>query len=126
MTVSICNTGEPAFQQIDSAIGQDLSHHPQMRDFGGTVRYMCDIIFTGQDQVILLNRVGEIARIWLDDMDLGWTVSRPYNVQLPESLQPGPHRLQIDVICNQAYRHRDSFSTYLPLPPIGLLGPITV
>ena len=126
VAVSVCNTGETVFQQIDAAIGQDLSHNPQMGDFGGTVRYMCDVIFTGEEQVIQLNRVGEIARIWLDDMDLGWTVSRPYSVKLPEHLQPGAHRLQIDVVCNQAYRHRDSFSTYLPLPPIGLLGPITV
>ena len=36
----------------------------------------------------------------------------------------GENRIRVEVIANMAYKERDEFSKYFPLPPSGILGPV--
>ena len=41
-------------------------------------------------------------------------------------LTQSENTLRVEVLNNQAYRLRDDFSTFLPLPASGMLGPVVL
>jgi hypothetical protein len=51
-------------------------------------------------------------------------VAQPYRFELAGALKQGANQICIEVISNLAYKERDPFSTYLPLPLTGLAGPV--
>lgn len=73
-----------------------------------------------------LSDVGEIAQLWLNDVYCGAVVNKPYRFVLDGKLREGKNQLRIEVMSNPAYREKDEFSTYLPLPPVGLTGRVYV
>lgn len=77
-------------------------------------------------QVLELGRVGETAQLWINGQTCGACVSAPFRFEVYGYLQNGDNTIRIEVMNNLGYRGRDSFSKYLPLPPIGLLGPVSI
>ena len=53
-------------------------------------------------------------------------MERPYRFALTGTLKNGNNRLCIEVMSNLAYGERDIFSTYLPLPPMGLMEEVYI
>ena len=63
--------------------------------------------------------------MWINGQELGARISLPYAFEA-KGLRAGENQLVIEVVNSPAYRERDYFSRFLPLPPSGLLGPIMV
>jgi hypothetical protein len=96
--------------------------------FSGVMRYEAqwDVEDPEAWSTLELTEVGETAQLWVNGIDCGCVVARPYRFDLKGALKKGNNQICIEVISNIAYKERDKFSTYLPLPLTGLAGPVFV
>ena len=126
VTLSARAVGEDGFTPLDAAVGEDAAALDGMDRFRGTLRYAGTLTLDGTERELALGEVGEIAEVTLNGVFLGRAVCPPYAVALGAAARAGENEITIDVIPNLGAAMRDNFSTYLPLPPAGLLGPVTV
>ena len=125
LSVSVC-PAKGEFTGIDAGIGTDITALPGMERFAGTIRYAFTAGLSGNETKLLLGKVGEIAKVSVNGQDLGYVCREPYAADIGGKVKAGENRFVIDVINNLGYRERDRFSTYLPLPVSGLMGPVKV
>ena len=94
--------------------------------FGGVIRYC--FIYNSDTAVrkLRLEQVGETARIWINGTICGTSAQAPYEFNVKSAWRVGENEIVIEVAVNQAYSHRDRYSSQLPLPPMGLLGAIEI
>ena len=117
--------GEEEFFPIGARVGEDAARLPGMTRFAGTIRYEGTLTLAGGERTLSLGDVGEVAEVWLNGEYLGCAACRPYEFGL-RCAHAGENAIRIDVHTNLGYRERDALSTYLPLPPSGLAGSVTV
>ncbi len=95
--------------------------------FCGRIRYDFTLPETKGRVVLLdLGVVGETAELWVNGACAGCAITDPYVFDVTGLLCRKENHLRVEVINNQGYRLRDDFSTYLPLPPSGMLGPLVL
>ncbi|MBQ3149803.1 MAG: hypothetical protein IJB86_01005 [Clostridia bacterium] len=96
--------------------------------FCGTIRYTAEVKLNGDEEYIDFGTVGEIAHLYINGKDIGTTVAPPYRFRISDAVKHGINEIRLDVINNPTYRERyvDWFSSYTPLPPSGLLGPVKI
>ena len=104
----------------------DLSAPDRMPHFSGKIRYRAR--FTAKDgySVLDLGDVGEVAEVWLNGQHVGARIDAPYKFDLRPALLPDGNRLEIVVTSNLGHRRRDRFSAFIPIPPSGLIGPLSL
>ncbi len=71
-----------------------------------------------------LGLVGECAKAEVGGRSLGWRVAPPYTYALHGEMQKGENLLRIEVVNSLVHEVPDWFSTYMQIPPSGLLGPV--
>ena len=96
-----------------------------MPHYGGKIRYTFEIGFSADPPAKLeLGEVGETACLTVNGKECGDSVSYPYRFDTKGKFCVGENTVAVEVIPNLAYRERDVFSKFSPLPPMGLIGPI--
>ncbi len=102
---------------------RSLAH--RLPHYDGKIRYTFALCLSSELPCALeLGEVGEIAALTVNGKACGDAVSYPYRFDTKEKFRVGENTVSVEVIPNRAYRERDVFSKFLPLPPMGLLGPI--
>ena len=71
-----------------------------------------------------LGRVGETARVYVNGKLVGDRVTAPYSYDITDYVREGENELVVIVSNTLANRVKDHFSTYMQIPPSGLLGPV--
>ena len=94
--------------------------------FCGHIRYEASFVADGTEEILDLGNVGELATVTLNGRKCATLVAAPYVCEIKKFLKEGENLLTVEVVNSPAYRERDRFSTYLPLPPSGLLGPVKI
>lgn len=94
--------------------------------FSGSIRYTTSFEARDGFTVIDLGQVGEVAEAWLNGKYLGARINPPYKFNMAEAIRKGKNELEIIVKTNLAHRRRDSLSSYLQIPPSGILGDISL
>lgn len=99
--------------------------------FCGDIRYemtwqLPEQIPAGRRLLLDLGCVGETAQVFLNGVDCGVRIQAPYCFDISRAVQVGENRLTVQVTNNRGYLERDMFSRFLPLAPVGLLGPVTL
>jgi len=104
----------------------DIFAYDGMSRFSGEVLYKA--AFTAYDgyTVLDLGEVGETAEVWLNGEYVGARINAPYKFDLSKVMRPGENELKIIVKSNLAYRRRDGFSCFVQIPPIGIVGEISL
>ena len=94
--------------------------------YSGKILYETTFQLSGSESYwwIDLGIVGETAELWVNDIYCGACISKPYLFNVKFALKEGKNRIRIETIVNMAYKERDEFSKYFPLPPSGILGPV--
>ena len=124
--LSLRKMGENDFAEYPiESLGNLARQNP---GFSGVLRYEAqwDVEVPEAWSALELTEVGETAQLWVNGIDCGCVVARPYRFDLKGALKKGSNQICIEVISNIAYKERDKFSTYLPLPLTGLAGPVFV
>ena len=101
-----------------------ITSYQGMSRFCGIIKYETEFLSKPGLYGINLGNIGETATVWLNGECCGVEICAPYVFLFGNALKDGKNKLTIEVINNPAYRERDTFSTYLPLPPSGIIGPV--
>ncbi len=123
--VAVCGKPNGAFEPLDTKAPGNLAR--QLPHFAGVVRYEAEWTAAQPEQMAWLDlgTVGEAAALWVNGESCGTAVGAPFAFDVAGKLHAGANTLRVEVYTNLGYRERDSYSTYLPLPPTGLIGPVT-
>ncbi len=125
LRVSVSGSGED-WSPVDAKIGTDITSTAGMEYFSGMIRYEGTAVFSGGEQKLCLPEVGEAAEVWINGTLAGTAFLQEPAVPIAGLIRPGENRICIDVMNSLAYRERDRYSVYLPLPGSGLLDDIIV
>lgn len=90
----------------------------------GKIRYTCEFDLPDGVCGIDLGEVGQTAHLWLNGVDMGMRICKPYRYDLSSALKSGKNRLVIEVSNTLANALKDWFSSYLAIPASGLIGPV--
>ena len=125
--ISVKEEGEAEFRTIaENSELFDLSAPERMPHFSGQIRYRTTFRAEDGFSVLDLGEVGEVAEVWLNGTYLGARINAPYKFSMADALTEGENRLEILVTSNPAHRRRDLFSTFIQLPPTGLIGDVAL
>ena len=120
------DSGAPARLELDALLSWSRHPEPAVRHFSGTAVYQTRFTLpAARDRVLLdLGRVEVMARVRLNDRDLGILWKPPYRIDLSKAVVPGENRLEVSVVnlwvnrlIGDAALPEDS-----PRDPAGLLG----
>ena len=104
----------------------DLSAPDRMPEFSGQIRYRTTFEAEDGFSVLDLGQVGEVAEVWLNGKHLGARINAPYKLSMTDALAKGENHLEVIVTSNLAHRRRDLFSTFIQIPPTGLVGDVAL
>lgn len=104
----------------------DLSAPDRDPYFSGLVRYRATFTARAGFDVLDLGEVGETAEVTLNGVPVGVRINAPYKFRLADALRDGENELEVLVRSNAGHRRRDKFSTYIQMPPTGILGEIAL
>ena len=95
--------------------------------FSGRMKYRASFPASpGRERVILdLGAVGMTASLRLNGKNLGQRICAPYSWDISGTIRE-ENVIEV-VVCNTlTHRLHDGYSEYMPIPPSGLLGPVTI
>ncbi len=125
--ISVMEEGEDEFRTIaTNSECFDISAPEREPHFSGSIRYKTSFVPRDDFSVIDLDQVGEVAEAWLNGQYLGARINAPYKFNMASALKEGENELEIIVKSNLAHRRRDWLSTYLQIPPSGIIGEISL
>ena len=125
--IAIKQEGENEFKTIaENSSLFDISSPERYPDFSGEIRYRATFEAKKGFTVIDLGQVGETAEAWLNGKYLGARINAPYKFSMKDALIDGENKLEIIVKNNLAHARRDGLSSYMQIPPSGILGNISL
>ncbi len=96
----------------------------KMPNFCGKIRYEADVNLALTPEKVTLGYVGEIATLYINGEKCGDALFAPFEFNVSGKCKVGENNIVVEVTTNLGYKLRDSFSKFLSLPPMGLLGPV--
>jgi hypothetical protein len=104
----------------------DISAPDKNPTFSGEIRYKTTFVARDGFDVIDLGEVGEVCEAYLNGKYLGARINAPYKFDMSGAIREGENELEIIVKSNLAHRRRDMFSSFIQIPPSGILGEISL
>ncbi|MDD4414988.1 MAG: hypothetical protein PHR14_10705 [Oscillospiraceae bacterium] len=95
-------------------------------DFSGYIKYQSEFECDCKNCTIDLGAVGQTAQLYLNGSDCGIRVSAPYKWDISGAVKPGTNKIEVIVANTLVNRQKDYFSRFMPIPPSGLFGPVTI
>lgn len=125
--IAIKNEGEADYTAIaKNSECFDISAPDRFPDFCGYIRYTASFDAVDGFNVLDLGQVGEVAQVWLNGKYLGARINAPYKFSMADAITSGKNELEIIVTSNLAHRRRDELSSFLQIPPSGIIGDISL
>lgn len=92
--------------------------------FCGKIVYETTVTLDNIPDRITLGTVGEIATLYVNGQKCSDELYAPYAFDVKDKCAVGENKIIAEVITNLGYRDRDYFSSFLSLPPMGMIGPV--
>ena len=125
--IAVKEEGEAEFRTIaEHAALFDLSAPDHMPHFSGQIRYRATFHAEDGFSVLDLGQVGEVSEVYLNGKSLGARINAPYKFSMADALTDGDNYLEVIVTSNLAHRRRDLFSTFIQIPPTGIIGDVAL
>ncbi|MBQ4585967.1 MAG: hypothetical protein IJA82_07155 [Clostridia bacterium] len=102
----------------------DISSPDNLPDFSGTIRYKTSFNSVKDYTVIDLGQVGEVAQLYLNGRCLGTRICQPYKFDLSKAIKEGENTLEVIVQSNLGHGRPDWLSSFMQIPPSGILGDV--
>ncbi len=125
--IFVRDENEKDFRQlVNSSPLLDIATIEGMSRFSGEVLYKTAFNAENGYTVLDLGEVGETAEVWLNGEYIGARINAPYKFDLSNAIHSGENKLEIIVKSSLAYRRRDGLSCFVQIPPIGIMGEISL
>lgn len=102
----------------------NLNAPEEMPEFSGKIRYTfsCNITESGSYSIDF-GEAGNAVSLAIDGFDKGFRICRPYRFDLGR-LEKGKHTVTATASNTLVGAVKDHFSTFMPIQPAGILGPL--
>ena len=104
----------------------DITDDGCLPRFSGSIRYRTTFKAQAGYTVLDLGQVGETAEVWVNGVYVGSRINAPYKVRIADAVKEGSNTLEVIVRNNPGHRRRDKLSTYIQIPPSGILGDVAI
>ena len=104
----------------------DISAPDKNPTFSGEILYKTKFLARDGFNTIDLGEVGEVAEVYLNGKYLGARITAPYKFDMSGAVRSGENEIEIVVKSNLAHRRRDLFSSFIQIPPTGLVGEVAL
>jgi len=102
----------------------NINAKDEIPDFCGFIRYEAEFDADAEFKFIEFDYIGEAGHLYINDIDCGCCISKPYRYCVADALKNGKNKLILDVTTNRAYKEKDRLSKYLLLQPTGVVGSV--
>ena len=129
LSLADCSDLETYTPYCDSVSLFNVTSFDHRPDFSGYMKYETVLSLPpakGERLVLDLGQVGQTARLTVNGKDCGTRICPPYAFDLTDAAVCGENCLEILVANTLANVLEDSLSSYIQIPPSGLLGPVTL
>ncbi len=94
--------------------------------FSGKITY--DFTFNAKHDAayVKLSEVGENARLFVNEIDCGIAICKPFVYDISKAVKQGENTVRIEVYTTLANSERDPVSMFIPLAPTGIFGDIEI
>lgn len=119
----------PNFTPTDVVSGPaNLLDRDKLPRFSGIIRYETAFTLDEVPETCILDLgvVGEVAHVYVNGVDAGYKWQSPLRFDVGALLKAGENALLIEVTNTLGYSQRDRGSSFLPLAPSGLVGPVNL
>jgi len=121
------NCDEEVWQRPVTIAAKDLRNlAPEYPYFAGTLRYTATISTDEAVRYLDLGTVGELASVTVNGVNCGALVCTPFRFRVADAWKTGENLVEITVASNYGYFKRERTSRTLPMPPTGLVGPVSI
>lgn len=94
-------------------------------DFSGLMKYNFNLNIAKNGHYELdLGEVGQVAKLTVNGIDLGWRCGKPFRFDLNNILQKGDNECEVIVANTLVNVVKDHFSHFMEIPRSGLFGPL--
>ena len=125
--IAIKSEEESEFQEIAKCSECfDISAPDHYPHFSGEIRYRATFVAKDGFDVVDFGQVGDTCEVWLNGKYLGARINLPYKFNMVEAIKNGENELEIVVKSNPAHRRPDGLSSYMQIPPSGIIGEIAL
>lgn len=93
-------------------------------DFSGYIKYQTTFVSDGTDRVLDLGEVGFTAEVTLNGDRYPVRIHAPYTWDISRSVRDGKNELVVVAANTLSNRLPDDLSTFMPLSPSGVTGPV--
>lgn len=95
-------------------------------DFSGYIKYIGKFETDKTSCEIDLGEVGQTARLYVNGIDMGIRVCEPYSWDISGAVRRGENTVEIIAANTLVNRVKDRLSAFMPIPPSGVIGPVTL
>ncbi len=92
--------------------------------FSGRIRYEFTLQAKAGAKYLRLENVGENARVFVNGVDCGMAVCKPFVYDISKAMKEGENKVAVDVFTTLANSERDPVSMFIPLAPTGMYGEV--
>lgn len=104
----------------------NITASDSLPEFSGYIKYSGKFKSDKTRYVIDLGEVGQTAQLYLNGEDMGIRVCEPYSWDISSALRNGENTIEIIAANTLVNRIKDNLSAFMPIPPSGVIGPITM
>lgn len=98
----------------------------KLPSYCGVIKYKTGVTSDKKVRKLCFENIGEIATVYVNGKQCADVLVSPFEYDVFDLWQDGENEIVVDVLTNLGYKHRDSFSKFLSLPPMGLVGKVTI
>lgn len=125
--IEIKEEGENEYRKIaEKSQPFDISAPDKFPSFSGYIRYTATFDSVKDFTVIDLGEVGEVGEVYINGVNLGTRINAPYKFSMSGSLKEKDNEIEIIVTSNLGHRRRDFLSTFIQIPPTGIVDNISL
>ncbi len=114
---------------LENASLSNITGKAGKQDFSGNIRYTARFELKREDsgRVFLdLGEVGMTAKLALNGKELGQRICAPYRWDISGAVKDGENEIEIVVSNTLVHRVYEGLSTFMPVLPSGLIGPVVL
>ena len=98
----------------------------KLPNYCGVIRYETEICFDNKASKLCFENIGEVATVYINGNACRDVIVSPFEFDVSNFWVDGENKISVEVLTNLGYKHRDSFSKFLSLPPMGLVGKVSL
>lgn len=104
----------------------NINAFEELPGFSGEIKYTGEFESDGGKSVLDLTEAGYTAKVKINGTEFPVRIGKPYAWDISSAVKDGKNTIEVTVANTLCNRVADDFSSFMPLSPAGLIGPVII